>query len=178
MPHPVSQLAQRLADGEPAAFDELYDQLGDRLLRYLAVRLGGFQADGREAAADVLQETFLRLVRARRKLAQVDNLTAYVFRVARNEAARWQSKHRLPVDHTVHPHHIAAPASDPSEAEYLLAAFARLPDAEREVVTLRLHGGLTIAEIAAATETRPGTVATRYRRAIERLRKTLAPQSD
>ncbi len=76
-------LGRRLARGEQAAFAEFYDACADRIHHYLLVRLRS-----REDAADVLQETFVRLVRTRKRLAVVDNLTAYAFTVARNEAAR------------------------------------------------------------------------------------------
>ena len=79
----MATLQARLARGEPAAFAELYDACADRVGHYLLVRLGSW-AD----ADDALQETFLRLARTREKLAEVDNLEAYVITIARNEAAR------------------------------------------------------------------------------------------
>src|SRR5262245_17464426 len=74
---------ERLARGDPAAFAELYDACAHRLHQFLVVRLGS-QAD----ADDALQETFVRLARNRHKLLTVDNLGAYVFATARNEASR------------------------------------------------------------------------------------------
>ena len=79
----MATLQARLARGEPAAFAELYDACADRVGHYLLVRLGSW-AD----ADDALQETFLRLARTREKLAEVENLEAYVITIARNEAAR------------------------------------------------------------------------------------------
>src|SRR5687768_10903211 len=79
--------SDRLARGAHAAFAELYDSCADRVHHYLVVRLGS-----RSDADDVLQETFLRLVRGRAKLAGVENLVAYVFTVARNEALRLTEK--------------------------------------------------------------------------------------
>src|SRR5207237_9382394 len=55
----------------------------DRCHHCLSAYLGS-----RDAADEVLQETFVRLVGGRARLATVDNLVAYVFTVARNEAAR------------------------------------------------------------------------------------------
>ncbi len=79
----MDQRATRLARGEPEAFAELYDACADRIYRYLVVRLGS-----RADAEDVLQETFVRLARTRQKLARVENLVAYAFTMARNEAMR------------------------------------------------------------------------------------------
>src|SRR5438445_15332 len=79
----MDELRERLARGDAAAFAELYDACADRLHHYLTARLGA-----RDEADDVLQETFVRLVRTRQRLRRVEDLTAYVFATARNEAAR------------------------------------------------------------------------------------------
>ncbi len=80
----MHDLAARLARGEEAAFAELYDACADRLHHYLAVRLGS-----RDAAGDVVQATFLRVVKSRKRFRGVENPVAYVFQIARNEAVRW-----------------------------------------------------------------------------------------
>src|SRR5438477_13204021 len=83
----METLSQRLARGDETAFTELYDACADRCHHYLVALLGS-----RDAADEVLQETFLRLVRKRRSLAGVRNLAAYVFIVARNEALRFAGR--------------------------------------------------------------------------------------
>jgi hypothetical protein len=55
----------------------------------------------------------------------------------------------------------------------LAAAVARLPAAQREVVSLKIDGGLTFAEIAAVIGTSINTAASRYRYAIENIRTTI-----
>ena len=50
-----------------------------------------------------------------------------------------------------------------------------LLDNQREVVVLKVWGGLTFEEIGAALEIPPNTAASRYRYGIEALRKTLKP---
>lgn len=52
-------------------------------------------------------------------------------------------------------------------------AVRSLPDAQREVVTLKIWGGLTFAEIAAVTGCPANTAASRYRYGIETLRGQL-----
>src|SRR5688572_28798350 len=75
--------SERLAQGVHAAFAELYDACADQVHHYLVVQLAS-----RADADDVLQETFLRLIRSRAKLSEVENLIACVFKIARNEALR------------------------------------------------------------------------------------------
>jgi RNA polymerase sigma-70 factor (ECF subfamily) len=48
---------------------------------------------------------------------------------------------------------------------------SRLPDIFREVITLKVWGGLTFAEIADALRIPPNTAASRYRYGLTELRK-------
>src|SRR5437868_9557395 len=145
-------LGKRLARGEPEAFAELYAACADRCHHYLVVRLGA-----RDAAEDVLQETFLRLVRHRRALAQVEDLTAYVFITARNEAARHARRTKAaghPVSLSAEDLFLEADSQDVARrdlAEAVRAGLGRLSAEQREVVELKTYGGLTFREIAAVT---------------------------
>jgi len=174
----LAELGDRLARGDRAAFAELYDLCADRLHHYLSVRL-----QSRVDADDVLQETFARLARQRGKLRGVDNLPAYVFTVARNEALRLlsrQSREARQRDGLDAGELFCQTGSDSLEqrevAELLTAALNRLPVEQREVVELKTYAGLTLAEIATVTGSPPGTVATRYRAALIKLKEWLAEQ--
>ena len=83
----METLGQRLAQGDQAAFAELYDACASRCHHYVVCLLGS-----REAADEVLQESFLRLVRNRQKLAEIENVAAYLFVIARHEALRFASR--------------------------------------------------------------------------------------
>lgn len=174
----MATLQARLAEGDHAAFAELYDGCAGRIGHYLMVRLGS-----REDAEEVLQETFLRLARNRRKLANVDDLDAYVFAVARNEAirrstsdARRRAKQRPLGSEDL----FCVPSSDASArewAETLAAAIRQLTDDSREIVELRTYAGLTFQQISQVTGLPQGTVATRYRSALTKLQSWFARQS-
>ncbi len=168
----MGELADRLARGEPAAFAELYDACADRLHYFLVMHLGS-PAD----AEDVVQETFARLARSRKKLRRVDNLTAYAFAVARHEAARLktrQARQRRNLDVHSRPVEYDDEQAAIEAADAVRAALKRLPIEQREIVELKTFGGLTIREIAETTAIPQGTVATRYRSALVRLREWLA----
>jgi RNA polymerase sigma-70 factor (ECF subfamily) len=51
-----------------------------------------------------------------------------------------------------------------------------LPEAQREVVALKIDGGLTFAQIAKVTNVSLNTAAGRYRYAMEKLRAALAEE--
>jgi RNA polymerase sigma-70 factor, ECF subfamily len=167
----MADLADRLARGEPPAFAELYGACAGRLYHFLVMHLGS-QAD----AEDTVQETFARLARSHRKLRGVENLTAYVFMVARNEAARLkknQTHARRMLEVFPPPAEYGDEVAAIEATETVRAALQRLPPEQREIVELKAFGGLTLREIAETTALPPGTVATRYRTALQSLREWL-----
>lgn len=169
----MEDLRVRLARGEQSAFADLYDLYSGRIYRYLAVRLGS-----PDDAADVLQEVFVRIARGREGLRRGEgDLTGYIFTIARNEAMRLLAKRsRQPdADLNLIAETGSAGNSERSEnADAVQFALRSLSDAQCEVVTMKIYGGLTFGEIAATTGLPQGTVATRYRAALARMRELLA----
>lgn len=167
----------QLADGEAAAFELLYEQCSGGLFSFLVSKTGSC-----EFAADVLQETFLRAVKFRDRLRDVNSLEAWLFTIARREADRLLTRRKR----TGHGdlacvsdgHEVAAQTTtELDDRDELEAGFVELKAVEREILELHFYGGLTFREIAEVTETPQGTVATRYRSAMARLRKRLNPVS-
>jgi RNA polymerase sigma-70 factor, ECF subfamily len=173
----MGTLQARLARGDQTAFAELYDSCADRVGHYLLVRLGS-----REDAGDALQETFLRLARTRDRLATVENVDAYVFAVARNEAARLAANRarrearREPLAADELFCNAPGDAEARDNAEAVAAAFGHLAAELREVVELKTSAGLTLQQISQVTGVPQGTVATRYRTALAKLETWLARQ--
>lgn len=167
----LTELASRLARGDEAAFAELYDACADRLHRYLASRVGS-----RDAASDVVQATFLRAVKSRRRFHGVENPIAYLFQIARNEASRVFKKQRPSATWTAAAEPFTTVTDDSGDAEVIAAAITRLEPQDQELVELKVYAGLTFREIAIIVDRPPATVATRYRRALESLRGWLTKE--
>jgi RNA polymerase sigma-70 factor (ECF subfamily) len=170
--------AERLAHGDSAAFAELYDACADRVHHYLVVRLGS-----RADADDVLQETFVCLARTRKKLATVENLVAYVFATARNEANRLVERQAragrmwMTLSQQSQCHEATGEDLQSHEAaEWVANALGRLDHELREIVELKIYAGLTFREISEVTGLPRGTAATRYRKALEKLRGPMAKE--
>src|SRR5262245_459021 len=72
-------LVERLRRGDPDAFDDVYAAFNTRLFTCL-VRL----SRRRDVAEDLLEETWLRLVKHARRLRADTKLAAWLFTVARN----------------------------------------------------------------------------------------------
>jgi RNA polymerase sigma-70 factor (ECF subfamily) len=166
------RLQDRLADGEPAAFAEVYENFGDRLYRAAARLLGRG-----DEAEEVVQELFVSLVRSRAPLRGVGNLSAYLFVSLRRLIGRSvERRRRAPQPHAEQLDQIAdSPRTEISSElrEDLNAALAALPAEQREVVVMKIDAELTFAEIGEVLQISPNTAASRYRYALEKLRQRL-----
>jgi RNA polymerase sigma-70 factor (ECF subfamily) len=134
----------------------------------------------REAARDVVQESFLRFLKER---PAVSNLGGWLYRVSRNLALdilrkekRRMRFHVVP-DGRGDPPEPAAPGQERAiEAAVIVEqALARLKPEQREVVTLKVHEGLSYREIAAITGMPPGTVGFVLHEAMKTLAADLVP---
>ena len=165
MDTPDSRLAQRLADGDPAAYEAVYDGHGRDLYGYLLAR-----TRRPHVAEDLLQAVMLRLVRSRARLRTVRSLRAYLFTIARNEWLRRGARAKPPTEPL---EDVAAPTENVQDDTALRQAFERLAPERREVVGLKVHHGLTFAQIGEVLDLPPDTAASRYRRALAELRRLM-----
>ena len=167
------QLKKRIAKGETEAIVELFDQHGESLLKYLTARVGATNA------RDVLQNIFTRLFRYHKKLAKANNLTAYIFATARNEAIRFQQQPENRESAKASSLDSAnelmdksgSPASTLENKESVQLLLSNLDDASREIVQLKIFSGLTFKEVGEIAGLPEQTAATKYRRAIEKLKQ-------
>jgi len=128
------QLQAALAEGQEAAFVELYDQFADRLYA-VAVAVTGSTAD----AEDAVHDTFLAVWQSRRALARVDNLATYLFASLRRAAVRVvKRRRRLQRAASDAARTASAVAVSPGTNDDLDRAVRNLPDAQREVIALRI----------------------------------------
>ena len=175
----AATLAESLAAGDPEAFAALYDRLAVRLLG-AARTMTGSSAD----AEDMVQDLFVELARGRGRLAAVVDLEAYVFTMLRNAVRRRGRRAALDRRAVLAIATAGQAAGSFTESppelpdDALATAVAALPEAQREVVALKIDAGLTFAEIAAVTGTSLNTAASRYRYALDKLRTTLADRED
>jgi RNA polymerase sigma-70 factor (ECF subfamily) len=162
----------------PAApeLERLYDEHAQALFAFL-LSLTRDEADTR----DLLQELFIKIARDGNLLRGVRAERAFLIRLAHNAAIdlmrRRGTRERTKESFAEILSPFAA-AVDPDEKTFrqeLAAALAELPPEQRAVTHLKLWGGLTFEEIAAALEIPPNTTASRYRYALDKLRDRLRP---
>ena len=155
---------------------ELYQRVAGKLLKYLVAN-GCAEAQ----AEDIVQETFLRLVKMSGELetdpARLSGLAYTIARNYRNDLSRKAKREVLQGEIGEDEGGSAAPAPAPSDSAYLRArlaqAFAALPPLLREAYTLFQVMELPVAEIAYRTGASESLVKVRIFRAKEKLRPLL-----
>lgn len=157
------------AAGTGSALEVLYDRCAARLFR-TAWAISGSPG----TAEDAVQDVFVGLLRAGDRISGLRNPEAYLFAALRNALARRGRDRRF---QALEPAAASIPApAEPLDAgrnARLDAALRELPADQREVIALKIDGGLTFAQIAGVLDVNANTVASRYRYALERLRELL-----
>ncbi len=172
-------LIDRHRHGDPDAFEELYDEFSDMVFS-VALRLSGDPDD----AADLSQETFLKIHRHLGGFGGRSSLKTWIYQVAlnccRTRLRQQSSKKRLASRSVETLEQLPATDRTPeenaiawSEGEKVMAALQRIPNPYREAVVLRDLEGLSYQEIAQVLRTRLGTVRSRLARGREHLRQIL-----
>jgi RNA polymerase sigma factor (sigma-70 family) len=166
-------LLSDLAAGDERAFESLYDRFAARMYRAAWRMLGC-----REDAEDVVQEVFMAAVRAQKSLGRVRNLNAYLFAALHHSAGRCAERRSKVLsasseaaEEAVAP--IERSATDNPCWDRLQRAIGALPDEQREVLTLKIDGQLTFAEIAETIGSNTSTVASRYHYALKKLKTSV-----
>ena len=169
---------QELGSGTP--LETLFRDAQGELLGTLFYLIGNM-----EDAKDALQETFLKCWRKQEQLDSIENLKAWVFRIALNTGrdirkTAWKRRRQSLAEDANMYSTTDKPDADLERAEQvnqLSQAVMRLRPKEQEVFLLRQNGNLTYEEISQATGIPLGTVKTRMRAAISQLRKSVGGQS-
>ncbi len=124
-------------------------------------------------AQDAVQDAFVELARHRLRLANAIDLDAYAFATLRHVIFRRQKQQRSEQERIRSLRPAETEESAPSMRDDLDAALMRLPREQREVIALKVDADLTLAQIAEILSISPNTAASRYRYAMEKLRKIL-----
>lgn len=167
----ANRLMARVQNRDAGAFEALYDA-HHRLVYGVALRMLGDAA----SAEDVTQAVFLKVWSAPERFRS-GNFPGWVVCIARNcclDVLRSKARHydELPDD---------APADDQLEerafakldAERVRSALERLPQEQRQPIELGFFGGVTHEAIARRLDLPLGTIKSRIRAGLRRLRETL-----
>ncbi len=146
--------------GHALDWSDAYRTHAPDLLRYLR----RFTADD-AAAYDLVQDCFIRAMRAQRQPPSAQELGPWLVRIASNLAidALRRSQRRPSVP--LHENHAIESMTGAGEAEQVRQVLAALPAEQAIALVLRLHYGFAPAEIAAIVGASEGAVKSRLARA-------------
>jgi len=170
-------LLARIRERDPQALVDAYSAYGKRVFS-LIFRI----AKDRSAAEEILQDTFLRLWnRAPVYDDKIDSLLPWLFCVGRNGALDYLRKEsRRGAFDVIYTEEFPDLESlqgivvDPAELDGMRMALASLPPEQRELIELAYFEGLTHSELAERTGQSLGTVKSRIRLGLGKLRTLLA----
>jgi len=176
-------LVARVASGDRTALESLYEHHAAAVLG-ISLKIIGDRA----AAEDVLQETFWRVWQsAVTYQSQRGSFTGWLFRIARNlaiDAYRRRSVRPQTIIETADANPILDQLPDPDmdvedqaqsnlKAQQVRNALTTLSREQRQVIEMAYFYGMTRQEIAEATGEALGTIHTRARLGLQKLRKKL-----
>jgi RNA polymerase sigma-70 factor, ECF subfamily len=173
-----ADLIRQAARGNVEAFNLLVSHWEKRVYNYL-LRITA----NREDALDLTQDVFLKAYQNLRKLDDPARFTAWLFRIAHNEAYSLFRKRRpeTGVDE-LHPEgtemgiSVAGSSVFPIELSLAVAsALERLSPDQREAVVLKIYQGFKFEEMSVILDCPVSTVKSRLYTALELLKAELAP---
>lgn len=160
------------AGGDTGAFERLYRRHKDSLYRYFLRHVDASDA------GELFQDVWKNLVQARGRYRADAPFGAWLYRLAHN---RLMDHYRRSKPSEALPDELSIPAAEQPDARLerydgarqLLAALARLPAEQREIIVLREERELTLEQIAEIQGVGRETVKSRLRYALAKLREAL-----
>jgi RNA polymerase sigma-70 factor, ECF subfamily len=168
-------LIRRAQQCDQVALTQLYEENFDRIYRYIVLKIGD-----RTEAEDMTQQVFLNAIQSISSYSWKGMpFSSWLYRIAHNQIVdHLRKKSRritVPLDDSM-----PIQADDPRrtaeqklEIEEVLAASKSLTKAQREVISLRFGGELSIAECAKSMGKSEGAIKALQHSAIAALRKSL-----
>ena len=164
------ELVAAINAGDESAFEVLYFRYRDWVTS-LAYRFTGDES----AALDVLQETFLYVLKKVPGLHLTATFKTFIYPAVRNLSIAARDKaHRYQATEAqiAHVENTAATETRPGAQDDLASVLAALSEEHREVLLLRFVYGLDLVEVAEAINIPLGTVKSRLHNALALLRNS------
>jgi len=165
-------LMLRFVEGDRGAFEILFQRYRDPVYGYLA------RIVGRATAEDLVQLSFLSVVRARGRFDRAARFKPWLYAIATNAARDHLRRGRLEqltslgesagAEEAVDP-----PNIDPGRETAIQRALMQLPENQRLAIVMHRFQNLSFAEIAEALDLSESAVKVRAHRGYEKLRELL-----
>ncbi len=174
------RLVKRMASGESAALGQFYDRWSAHVHATVMAIVRSAQ-DAEEIVDDCFWQAWNQASRFDASRGQVKS---WILNIARSRALdrlkavkrrREEDLDSAPADLFAAPSLTEDRIDEETRARQVAVALKVLPVAQRQVLEMAYYGGLTQSEIADSTGEALGTVKTRIRLGMQKLRETLGP---
>ena len=174
------RVVQRMAAGEPAALGEFYDRWSGEAYA-TAIAIVRVAQDAEEVVEDAFWQAWKQASRFDTSRGQV---RSWLLSIARSRALdrlksvarrREEQLESAPLDRLVNERGTDDRILEEERIGVLATALSDLPTVQREALEMAYFGGLSHTEIAQCTGLAIGTVKTRIRLGMQKLRERLAP---
>jgi RNA polymerase sigma-70 factor (ECF subfamily) len=173
-----TELLLRLQNGDEEAFATLFCVYKDKLYNFL-LRV----THSKSTSKDLVQDIFLKLWRDRESLPEINNLNAYLFRMAQNHALNELNRfgqRYLPLSAEFN---FKEDIETPTPVDLLISqevkdkfaeAVGKLPPQQQKIFTLHKEEGISHAEIARQLNLSVSTIQNHMRQALINIRHYLS----
>ena len=173
------ELLLLLRKGDEAAFEKIYHLYSQRLMGNLVKLL-----KSEELAAELLQETFVKIWNHRSQIDAAKSFRSYLFRIAENlvydffrKASRDKKlQQQLLAGATAHYRHVEESVCNKENAYRLKRAIEALPPQRRQVFQLIKLEGRSYAEVSNALNISVSTISDHIVKATRFIRKELGSE--
>ncbi len=164
-------LISKIKKGDKEAFSEIYDNYLDKIYRFVY-----FKVSSKETAEDISGETFLKTLDYIISDKEIENLQAFIYRIANNLIIDHyrQNKKDVPLENVEHSlldnkeRHLLS-----DDLKTVEKALYELKDDHREIIILCYLDQLSTKEAAQILEKPEGTIRVTLHRALKTLREKL-----
>lgn len=161
------KLVQEARRGDTRAFAELYRAVYQEMYRFALYTLKNSH-DAEDAVSDAVTDAWTQIGSLRRE----ESFKSWIFRILSNKCRRRLKEY---LDRAVElPEDLCARAGDADADIDVRAAFARLDDEERLILSLHIFGGYSSREIGEGLQMSDSTVRSKQKRALEKMEAWLA----
>lgn len=160
----IDQLLQRISQGDNDAFELLYRQTSRGVFAFVYSYLRNYQD-----AEDVLQLVYLKVKLNAATYKQGTNARAWMLQIAKNLSLN-ELKKRKPFEELNDNIGLYAPSQDMPVSEVMNRV---LDEEERQIIILHVLWGYKHREIAQMLGSPTGTVTSKYKRGVEKVKQAL-----
>lgn len=177
-PYQEKELLLQLAKGSEAAFTAIFYHYRGKLYHYIYTITAS-----QEMAEDTVHDVFLKIWNIRDRLAGIENMNAYLYRLCHNQAIsglRRMAKETLILSELQQETIPFLPDIDPASQReirtYIQQAVNKLSPQQRKIFLLSRHDGLKHKQIADKLGVSINTVKTHLAQALRFLREEIGQQ--